>query len=157
MQSDATTVEDYLATLPDDRREALSAIRDTVNANLDDGFAEGMEYGMVTWGIPLERYPTTYNGKPLGVVSLASQKNHLALYLMCLYADDGLEDWFRQQYVDRGMRLDMGKSCVRFKRLDQVPLDVVGEVIAKIPPATYIERYEAARAQTATGRRKTAR
>ena len=140
MQSDAATVEDYLASLPEDRRAAVSAVRDTVNANLDDGFEEGMEYGMVTWGIPLERYPKTYNGKPLGVVSLASQKNHLALYLMCLYADDGLEDWFRRQYVDRGMRLDMGKSCVRFKSLDEVPLDVLAELLRKITPEQHIAR-----------------
>lgn len=152
MQSDAATVEDYLATLPDDRREALSAIRDTVNANLDDGFAEGMEYGMVTWGIPLERYPKTYNGKPLGVVSLASQKNHLALYLMCLYADGELEEWFRQQYVDRGMRLDMGKSCVRFKSLDEVPLDVLAELLRKVTPEQHIARYEESRALTKKGR-----
>ena len=152
MQSDATTVEDYLASLPADRREAVSAVRDTVNANLDGGFEEGMEYGMVTWGIPLSRYPKTYNGKPLGVVSLASQKNHLALYLMCLYADDGLEDWFRQQYVDRGMRLDMGKSCVRFKSLDEVPLDVLAELMRRVTPEQHIARYEESRALTKKGR-----
>jgi len=101
VQSDATTVEDYLASLPADRHEAVSAVRDTANANLADGFEEGMEYGMVTWGIPLSRYPKTYDGKPLGVVSPASQKNRLALYLMCLYADDGLEDWFRQRHIAR--------------------------------------------------------
>jgi len=152
MQSDATTVEDYLAALPADRREALTAIRDTVNANLDDGFAEGMEYGMVTWGVPLERYPTTYNGKPLAVVSLASQKNHMALYLMCLYADDGLEEWFRQQYVDRGMKLDLGKSCVRFKSLDEVPLDVLADLLRRVTPEQHIARYEASRAATKKGR-----
>ena len=152
MQSDATTVEDYLAALPADRREALTAIRDTINANLDDGFAEGMEYGMVTWGVPLERYPTTYNGKPLGVVSLASQKNHMALYLMCLYADDGLEEWFRQQYVDRQMKLDMGKSCVRFKSLDEVPLDVLAELLRRVTPEQHIARYEESRAATSKGR-----
>lgn len=152
MQSDATTVEDYLAALPADRREALTAIRDTVNANLDDGFAEGMEYGMVTWAVPLERYPTTYNGKPLGVVSLASQKNHMALYLMCLYADDGLEEWFRRQYVDRGMRLDLGKSCVRFTSLDEVPLDVLGELLRRVTPEQHIARYEQSRAKTKKGR-----
>lgn len=152
MNSDATTVEDYLRKLPDDRREALIAIRDTVNANLDDGFEEGMEYGMVTWGVPLSRYPPTYNGKPLGVVSLASQKNYMALYLMCLYADDGLEEWFRRQYVDRGIKLDMGKSCVRFRSLDQVPLDVLGELLRRITPEQHIARYEESRARTKKGR-----
>lgn len=152
MISDATTVEDYLGTLPEDRRAALTAIRDTVNAHLDAGFEEGMEYGMVTWGVPLSRYPQTYNGKPLGVVSLASQKNHMALYLMCLYADDGLEEWFRQQYVDRGIKLDMGKSCVRFRSLDQVPLDVLAELLRRITPERHIARYEESRALTKKGR-----
>lgn len=152
MHSDAPTVEDYLAALPADRREALTAIRDTVNANLDDGFAEGMEYGMVTWGVPLERYPTTYNGKPLGVVSLASQKNHMALYLMCLYADDGLEEWFRQQYAARGMKLDLGKSCVRFRSLDEVPLDVLAALLRRVTPEQHIARYEESRAATRKGR-----
>ncbi|HEX4976875.1 MAG TPA: DUF1801 domain-containing protein [Nocardioides sp.] len=152
MHSDAPTVEDYLAALPAGRREALTAIRDTVNANLDDGFAEGMEYGMVTWGVPLERYPTTYNGKPLGVVSLASQKNHMALYLMCLYADDGLEEWFRQQYAARGMKLDLGKSCVRFRSLDEVPLDVLAALLRRVTPEQHIARYEESRAATRKGR-----
>lgn len=157
MQSDAASVEEYLAGLPDDRRTAISAVRDAVNANLPAGYVETMTFGMIGWVIPLEDYPNTYNKQPLAIASLASQKNHMALYLMGLYSEGPELAWFEQQYVDRGMKLDMGKSCVRFKRLDQVPLDVVGEVIAKIPPATYIERYEAARAETATGRRKTAR
>jgi hypothetical protein len=157
MQSDAASVEDYLAGLPDDRRTAISAVRDVVNAHLPEGYVETMAFGMIGWVVPLEDYPDTYNKQPLAIASLASQKNHMALYLMGLYSEGPELAWFEQQYVDRGMRLDMGKSCVRFKRIDQVPLDVVGAVIAKIPPATYIERYEAARAQTATGRRKTAR
>jgi len=152
MQSDATTVDDYLAELPEDRRKVVTAVRDTVNAHLDDGFEEAMDFGMITWGVPLARYPDTYNGKPLGVVALASQKNHLALYLMCLYADDGLEDWFRQQYVDRGMKLDMGKSCVRFKRLDEVPLDVLGALLERVTPEQHIARYEESRAATRKGR-----
>jgi hypothetical protein len=103
---------------------------------------------MITWVIPLEDYPDTYNGQPLGIAALASQKHHMALYLMGLYSSEPEVAWFSQQYAERGMKLDMGKSCVRFKRLDQVPLDVVGEVIAKIPPARYIERYEASRSTT---------
>ncbi|HEU4513802.1 MAG TPA: DUF1801 domain-containing protein [Nocardioidaceae bacterium] len=157
MQSDAASVEEYLAGLPDDRRTAISAVRDVVNAHLPEGYVETMTFGMIGWVIPLEDYPDTYNRQPLAIASLASQKNHMALYLMGLYSEGPELAWFEQQYADRGMKLDMGRSCVRFKRLDQVPLDVVGEVIAKVPPATYIERYEAARAQTATGRRKTAR
>lgn len=152
MQSDAPTVQEYLASLPEDRRETVSAVRDVINANLPDGYEESMSFGMIGWGIPIEDYPGTYNGQPLGIAALASQKNHMSLYLMGLYASEPETEWFRQQYADRGMLLDMGKSCVRFKRLDQVPLDVVGQVIAKIPPALYIERYEAARAQTRKGK-----
>ena len=152
MRSDATLVEEYLDELPDDRRTAISAIRDVVNENLPDGYEEAMSFGMIGWGIPLADYPDTYNGQPLGVAALASQKNHMALYLMGIYADEGLEDWFREQYAERGLKLDMGRSCVRFKRLDQVPLDVVGEVIRRVPPATYIAQYEASRAATGKGR-----
>jgi hypothetical protein len=100
---------------------------------------------MVTWVIPLEDYPDTYNKKPLSYVSLASQKNHMAVYLLGLYSEGPEEAWFRQQYADRGMKLDMGKSCVRFTSLDEVPLDVVGEVVSKIPPGELISRYEASR------------
>ena len=152
MKSDAATVEEYLAGLPEDRRETVAAVRDVVNANLPDGYVETMTFGMIGWVVPLEDYPDTYNGQPLAIASLASQKNHMALYLMGLYASEPELARFQQQYADRGLKLDMGKSCVRFKRLDQVPLDVIGETIARIPPATFIERYEAARAQTARGR-----
>jgi len=152
MKSEATSVEDYLARLPDDRREAISTIRDVVNEHLPEGYEETMAFGMIGWGIPLADYPDTYNGRPLGVVALASQKNHMALYLMGLYADEGLEEWFRAQYAERGLKLDMGKSCVRFKRLDQVPLDVIGEVVRRVPPDAYITQYEAARAATVKGR-----
>jgi hypothetical protein len=152
MQSDARTVEDYLASLPEDRRTAIGAVRDVVNANLPVGYEETMAFGMIGWGIPLADYPDTYNGQPLGVAALASQKNHMAIYLMGLYGSEPEEAWFRAEYARRGMKLDMGKSCVRFKRLDQVPLDVIGEVIAKITPAKLIERYEAARARKENGK-----
>jgi Domain of unknown function (DU1801) len=147
MRSDATLVEEYLDELPEDRRAAISTIRDVVNANLPEGYEESMAFGMIGWGIPLEDYPDTYNGQPLGVVALASQKRHMALYLMGLYADEELEQWFRQQYAARGLRLDMGKSCVRFTRLEQVPLDVIGELVRRVPPERYIAHYEAARAR----------
>ncbi len=152
MHSDAVTVEEYLAGLPEDRRASISAVRDVVNANLPAGYVEAMGFGMIGWGIPLEDYPDTYNGQPLGIAALASQKNHMALYLMGLYGSEPEETWFREEYARRGMKLDMGKSCVRFKRLDQVPLDVIGEVIAKITPEMFIERYEASRSQTKSGR-----
>ena len=150
MHSDAPSVEDYLAGLPDDRRTAVGAVRDAVNAHLPDGYVEEMGFGMISWVVPLADYPDTYNGRPLCVAGLASQKNHMAIYLMGLYASEDELAWFREQYAERGIKLDMGKSCVRFKRLDQVPLDVIGAVIERVPPATYIERYEASRVRPRT-------
>jgi hypothetical protein len=148
MRSDATVVEDYLDELPPDRHDAICAVRDVINENLPEGYAESMSSGMIGWGIPLEDYPDTYNGQPLGIAALASQKNHMALYLMGIYADQGLEDWFRQQYAERGLKLDMGRSCVRFKRLEDVPLDVIGEVIRRVAPERFIALYEASRTST---------
>ena len=145
MKSHAETVEGYLEELPPDRREAIAAVRDVINQHLPEGYVEQMEWGMVSWVVPLAEYPDTYNGKPLCYVSLASQKNHMAVYLMGLYTEAGDEAWFRQQYADRGMKLDMGKSCVLFRRLDELPLDVLGEAVARIPVGEFVARYEAAR------------
>jgi hypothetical protein len=152
MRSDASLVEEYLDELPDDRREAIGTIRDVINEHLPEGYREMMTSGMIGWGIPLEVYPDTYNGQPIGPVALASQKRHMALYLMSVYGDAELEAWFRAQYAERGLKLDMGKSCVRFTRLEQVPLDVIGEVVRRVPPDQFIARYEAARASTRSGR-----
>jgi hypothetical protein len=145
MQSKAETVEDYLDELPHDRREAIATVRDVINQNLPEGYVEQMAWGMVSWVVPLADYPDTYNGKPLCYVSLASQKNHMAVYLMGLYTGGGDEAWFRQQYADRGMKLDMGKSCVLFKRLDELPLDVLGEAVARIRVGEFLARYEQSR------------
>jgi uncharacterized protein YdhG (YjbR/CyaY superfamily) len=145
MKSDAETVEEYLDELPPDRREAIATIRDVINQHLPEGYVEQMEWGMVSWVVPLAEYPDTYNGKPLCYVSLASQKNHMAVYLMGLYTEGGDEAWFRQQYADRGMKLDMGKSCVVFKRLDELPLDVLGDAVARIPVGSFVARYEDSR------------
>ena len=145
MQSNATTVEEYLASLPEDRRAAVSAVRDVIDENLPEGYVEQMDWGMISWVVPLSIEPDTYNGKPLCYASLASQKNHLAVYLMGLYTDGPELEWFRQQYAERGMQLDMGKSCVRFKGLEEVPLDVLGEVIAMIPVDEFVARARTSR------------
>jgi uncharacterized protein YdhG (YjbR/CyaY superfamily) len=145
MKSDAETVEEYLDELPPDRRDAIATIRDVINQHLPEGYVEQMEWGMVSWVVPLAEYPDTYNGKPLCYVSLASQKNHMAVYLMGLYTEGGDEAWFREQYADRGMKLDMGKSCVVFKRLDELPLDVLGDAVARIPVGSFVARYEDSR------------
>jgi hypothetical protein len=143
-----TTVEDYLAGLDADRRAAIGTVRDVVNQHLPAGFEEQFDFGMITWGIPLRRYPGTYNGHPLGIAALASQKRHMALYLSGVQTSADDVTWFREQYAKRGLRLDMGKSCVRFRALDQLPLDVVGEAVARISPELLITRYEATRATT---------
>lgn len=145
MHSDADSVEAYLQSLTPDRRAAISTIRDVINEHLPEGYQEQMEWGMVSWVIPLEDYPDTYNGRPLTYVSLASQKNHMAVYLLGLYSEGPEESWLRQQYAERGMKPDLGKSCLRFKHLDEVPLDVLGGVISKIPAGEFIARYEASR------------
>jgi hypothetical protein len=145
VQSDATSVDDYLASLPEDRRVAIETVRQTVVANLPAGFEETMQYGMISYVVPLERYPDTYNGQALAVASLANQKNHMALYLMGVYGDEGNQDWLRERWAATGKKLDMGKSCLRFKRLDDLALDVVGEAIARTSVDDFLAAYERSR------------
>jgi uncharacterized protein YdhG (YjbR/CyaY superfamily) len=146
VRSNAKTVQEYLDSLPDDRRATVEEVRDVILANLPDGYVETMNWGMISYEVPLERYAKTYNKQPLGLAALASQKNHLSLYLMTVYGDeDQLED-FKARYQATGKKLDMGKSCVRFKRVDDVPLDLIGEVIAATPVDKAIESYESSRA-----------
>ena len=145
VQSDATTVSEYLSDLPVDRRAVVAAVRAVILENLPEGYVESMTWGMITYEIPLERYPSTYNGKPLAYAALAAQKNHYAVYLMGVYSDSVQERSLRKDYQLAGKKLDMGKSCIRFKRLDQVPLDVIGRAIGATPVEAYIENYERAR------------
>ena len=142
--SDARTPDEYIAALPDDRREAVRAVRDVVRDNLAAGFEEGMLYGMIGWYIPLERLPNTYNGQPLGLAALASQKNYMSLYLNSVYGDPRTEAWFKDRYAASGKRLDMGKSCVRFRRLEDLPLDVIGDTIARVDLESYVAWHEKA-------------
>lgn len=142
MKSDLSTIEEYLASLPEDRRTVVSAVREVILRHLPEGYSECMQFGMIGYAIPLSRYPKTYNGQPLSYVALASQKNYISLYLMGVYCDQQTADWFRNQYLTRGMKLNMGKSCVRFKRLEELPLDLVGEAVALLTVDEYIERYE---------------
>ena len=110
--SSATTPDEYIASLPDDRRQAVAAVRDVVRDNLPEGFEEGMQYGMIAWYVPLERFPDTYNGQPLGLAGLASQKQYISLYLLSVYGDTDTERWFKERYAATGKRLNMGKSCL---------------------------------------------
>jgi uncharacterized protein YdhG (YjbR/CyaY superfamily) len=146
MQSQATTVEQYLAELPDDRRAALEEVREVILANLPEGYQESMNWGMISYEIPLERYPGSYNKKPLGYAALASQKNHMAVYLMNIYGSEDSAASFEAQYRATGKRYDVGKSCVRFRTIEDLPLELIGRTIAETSVDQYIARYEAARA-----------
>ena len=145
MRSEATTVDQYLVELPDDRRVAIETVRDTIVENLAPGFEETMNWGMITYQIPLETYPDTYNGQPLMYAALASQKNHMAVYLTAVYSNEDSRDAFLERYRESGKRLDMGKSCVRFRKLDDLPVDLIGEAIASMDVEGFIETYEATR------------
>jgi uncharacterized protein YdhG (YjbR/CyaY superfamily) len=144
MQSDAATVADYLAGLPADRRAALESVRQTILANLPVGYEEAMNWGMITYQVPLARFPDTYNGQPLAYAGLASQKNHMAVYLIGLYADESAREQFETAYRATGKRYDVGKSCVRFKKLDDLPLALIGESIARLSVDEFVARVEKA-------------
>jgi hypothetical protein len=146
MQSKATTVEQYLSELPEDRRKALEAVRQVILKNLDKDYEEGIQYGMIGYYVPHRVYPAGYHcdpRQPLGFAHLASQKNYMALYLMCVYGESELARWFREAWAKTGKKLDMGKACVRFKKLDDLALDVIAEVIRRVPAKTYIAHCEA--------------
>jgi uncharacterized protein YdhG (YjbR/CyaY superfamily) len=146
MQSKATTVAQYLADLPEDRRATIEEVRAVILANLPEGYQESMNWGMISYEIPLERYPKTYNKKPLGYAALASQKNHMAVYLMNIYSSEESATSFEAQYRATGKRYDVGKSCVRFRTIDDLPLELIGRTIASTSVDQYIAGYEAARA-----------
>jgi len=143
--SKALTVSEYLQSLPEDRRAGLSAVRKVVLDNLPEGYAECMQYGMIGYVVPHSLYPAGYHcnpAQPLTYASLGSQKNHMALYLMSVYGHAETAKWFRKAWQATGKKLDMGKACVRFKKLEDVPLDVIGQVIARTPVKQYIATIE---------------
>jgi uncharacterized protein YdhG (YjbR/CyaY superfamily) len=145
VKSEAETVEGYLAALPEDKRDVVEKVRAVILKHLPEGYVETINWGMISYEIPLETYPDTYNGKPLSYAALAVQKRHFSLYLNGVYQNPDLEAELRQGFEEAGKKLDMGKSCVRFKGLDAVPLEVIGDVIASTPPHAYIAQYEASR------------
>jgi hypothetical protein len=145
MQSKATTVSAYLASLPPDRREHISRIRALVNANIDPAIQEGMLYGMITWSVPHSVFPPGYHvdpKTPLPFAALASQKNHMSLYLMTAYGEGSTgEAWIRTHWPKTAKKLDMGKSCIRFKRSEDLALDVVAEAIRRVPVQEHLAWY----------------
>jgi len=147
MQSKAKTVQEYLDSLPEGRRATIRAVRKVIVQHLPKGYQEIMQYGMISYAVPLSLYPPGYHcGKdvPLPYAGLASQKNYMSLYLCNIYSDKGTEKWFRNEFKASGKKLDMGKSCVRFKRVEDLPLDVIGKAIARTPVKNFIMLYEKA-------------
>jgi uncharacterized protein YdhG (YjbR/CyaY superfamily) len=133
-------VEEYLAELPADRQEAIRAVREVILENLPDGYEEVMNWGMIAYEVPLETYSDTYNGKPLMYAALASQKNHMAVYLTSIYMTEDSRQEFEAAYRATGKRMDMGKSCVRFRKLENLPLELIGEAIASSGVEDFVAR-----------------
>lgn len=144
-RSEANTVLGYLNELPEDRRMVMSAVRDMIVKHLPKGYVESMGYGMICYSIPLERYPDTYNKQPAGYVALAAQKNYYALYLMGVYGDAKKEKQLADAFAKLGKKMDMGKSCLRFRKLEDLPLGAIGKVIASMPPEELIGKMERAK------------
>lgn len=145
VSSKAATVTDYLAELPADRRTEIGPVRDLINAALPDGYVEDMAWGMISWVIPLDRYPDTYNKQPLAYAALAAQKNSNSLYLNCVYASKERTERLKAAFAAAGKKLDMGKSCIRFKKAGDLALDVLRDEIASTAPDEYIRIYEEGR------------
>lgn len=146
MQSAAKTLKDYISEIPEERKEAFQKIRDVIQLNLDEQFVECMNYGMIGYVIPHEIYPNGYHCDPklpLPFMNLASQKNFIALYHMGLYANSKMLEWFQTEFPKHSKyKLDMGKSCIRFKKMDGIPYDLIGELCKKMNAAQWIETYE---------------
>jgi len=147
MQSNARTVEEYLQSLPEDKKISLEQVRDVILSRLPEGYEEVMNWGMISYQVPLERFPDTYNGKPLLYAALAAQKNHMAVYLSGIYISEERRKRFEEAYRRTGKRFDTGKSCVRFKKLEDLPLDLIGEAIADMPVEMFTRQVEKARSR----------
>ena len=144
MTNEATTVEEYLASLPEDRRAAISAVRETIRENLPEGYEEGMQYGMIGYYVPHSIFPDGYHcdpKQPLPFAGLGNKKGHMSLHLMAVYMNSELRQWFEEAYKASGKKLDMGAACVRFKKLEDLPLDVIGQAAARVPVEKYVSKY----------------
>ena len=141
MQSKENSVKQYLNELPEDRKESLSIVREAIVKNLPTGYVEVMNWGMITYEVPLETFPDTYNGKPLMYVALASQKNHMSVYLMGCYMSPEIRKKFENAYKQSGKKFDAGKSCIRFKKEEDLPLELIGKTIGSMSVEQFIENY----------------
>lgn len=143
VSTSTTTPTDYLASLPPDRRNIISAVRDLILQNLPEGYQETINWGMLSYEVPLETYPDTYNKKPLSYIGLAAQKNYNSLYLMSVYQDPADYQELMNAFDQLGVKPDMGKSCIRFKNLEQLPLETISRLIAKTSVSDFIETTKA--------------
>ena len=141
MHSKANSVEQYLNEFPEDRKESLSKVRETIIENLPTGYDEVMNWGMITYEVPLEIFPDTYNGKPLMYAALASQKNHMSVYLMGCYMSPDIRKKFENAYKQSGKKFDAGKSCIRFKKVEDLPLELIGKTIGLMSVEQFIKNY----------------
>ncbi|MBN2279297.1 MAG: DUF1801 domain-containing protein [Candidatus Marinimicrobia bacterium] len=148
MRSETKTVEAYLKELPDDRKAIISKVREVILKNLPEGYEEVMNWGMITYQVPLEYYSKTYNRKPLMYAALASQKNHMAVYLTGIYIDEEKRRQFESDYIATGKKLNAGKSCVRFKNLNDLPLDLIGKTIGSMAMDDFIDQVEKNRSKS---------
>ena len=141
------TVSQWLASVPAERKDAINAVRDAVNANLPQGYEETVDWGMLAWVVPLSTFPDTHNGRPLMLAALGAHTKRMTVYLMSVYGDSKIRAEFETAYKKTGKKLDIGGSCVHFKELDDLPLDVVGNAIARVSVDKYLERYRQSRAK----------
>ena len=146
MKTATPTMHEYLSALPEDRRAAISAVRYLVNRKLPPGYRETVTQDTIVWIVPLEACPDTYNGQPLTYAALANQKNYMALYLMTVYGDPKVEAAFRDGFAKAGKRLDMGKSCIRFRKVEDLHLPAVGRAVAACSMDEFVRRAKAVRA-----------
>lgn len=146
MRIEAENVKDYLDKIPEDRKSAMNKLYETISKNLPKGFKEGVSYGMMGWDVPLSMYPAGYHctpGQPLPFLGMASQKNSINLYHMGMYAKPDLHDWFVTEYPKHCKRkLDIGKSCIRFKKQEEIPFELIGELVQKMSPEEWVEIYK---------------
>jgi len=145
VQSDANNVQDYLKELDEEKRKVITKVREEILKNLPKGYTETMNWGMISYEVPLEIYPDTYNKKPLMFAALAAQKNHYSLYLTPVYQSEALKNWLLKQFEKENKKIDMGKSCLRFKKVDDLPLKAIGELIKRIPVKKFLDIYEESR------------
>lgn len=144
-RSAAATVAEYLHELPAERRAVIEQVRQVILDNLPPGYEEVMNWGMISYEVPLARYPKTYNQKPLSYLALAAQKHFYTLYVMAAYAGSMQEDWLKEQFAAAGKKLDMGKSCLHFRTLDDLPMDVIAETVGMVGVDEFIAQYERSR------------